>query len=123
MSQPWTGLYVRVLAVVLAYGALVHIGNMLGLSGTAWRDTPVLWRTMDVVLLVFNIVVGIGLWQRQSWSIVALVGGVVVLQVVPYTLFRSQFVRGPEDAATLNGLLWTWVVLLGALGVLVALRR
>ena len=100
VSQPWTGLYLRVLAVILVYGALVHVGNILGLTGVPWQDTPSLWRTMDLVLLLFNVVVGVGLWQRQPWAVVALVGGVIVLQVVSYTVFRNQFVRGPEDTAT-----------------------
>ena len=96
---------------------------MLGLTGVPWRDTPVVWQTMDVVLLLFNIVVGVGLWQRRSWAVVTLVGGVVLLQLVPYTVFRERFVRGAEDIATLNGLLGTWVILLAVLTVLVVTKR
>ena len=123
VSQPWTGLYLRILAFVLAVGALVHVGNILGLTGVPWRETPPLWRLMDVVLLAFNVVVAVGLWQRHSWAVVALVGGVLALQVMPYTLFRNQFVQRAEDAATLNGLLGTWAVLLAVLLVLVAAKR
>lgn len=31
-SQQWTGIYLRILAVILLYGALVHVGNMAGLT-------------------------------------------------------------------------------------------
>ena len=111
------------LAVILVYGALVHVGNMLGMTGTPWPETPMLWRVMDVVLLVFNVVVAIGLWTRVSWSVAAYVAGVLVLQVVPYTVFRTHFIRAPADAATLNGLLGTHAVLLAVLLALVIGRK
>ena len=58
-------MYVRLLAVVLLYGAAVHVGNMLGLTGTPWLQTPRLHRAMDVVLLVFDLVVAAGLWMKR----------------------------------------------------------
>ena len=122
VCQPWTGVYLRLLSVVLAYGAPVHVGNMLGLSGTPWNETPMLWRLMDVVLLLFNVVVAVGLWLRAPWSPVAYVLGVVLLQVAPYTLFRRQFIRSPTDAATLDGLLWTHALLVAVLVVLLISR-
>ena len=118
LAQPLMGIYVRVLAVVLLYGAAMHVGNMLGLSGTPWSQTPRLFRAMDVVLLVFDLVVAAGLWIRKPWAVVAFVCGLVLLQILPYTLFRQHFVRSPEDVRTLNGLLGTELVLLLMLGVL-----
>ena len=123
VSQPWTGVYLRVLAVILAYGASVHVGNMLGLGGTPWNETPALWRLMDVVLLLFNVVAAVGLWLRAPWSPVAYLIGVLLLQVVPYTFLRRQFVRSPADAATLDGLLWTHALLVGVLIALLIARK
>ena len=123
VSQPWTGIYLRVLALVLLYGGSVHVGNMLGFSGTPWQQTPLIWRVMDVVLLVFNIVVAVGLWRRAPWSVVAYVSGILALQVVPYTLFRKEFVRSPADATALNGLLWTHAVLFAVLLILLLGRK
>ena len=123
LAQPWTGIYVRVVACVLVYGALMHVSNMLGLSGTPWQEQPALWRVMDVVLLVFNVVTAVGLWLRQPWAVVCLVAGLVLLQFVPYTIFREHFVRVPADAATLNGLLGTEALLLAILVALVLLQR
>ena len=123
VALPWTGIYLRVLAVILAYGALVHVGNMLGLPGTPWCDTLLLWRVMDVGLLMFNVVVAIGLWTKASWSVVAYVAGILVLQVVPYTILRAQFIRSPADASALNGLLGTHVLLFAVLFTLIMVRR
>ena len=123
LGGAWTGIYVRILAGILAYGALVHVGNIAGLSGRPWIETPIVWRVMDIVLLIFNIVVGVALWLRIPWGVVAFVVGIVGLQLIPYTLFRGHFVESPEQAQTLNGLIGTHLVLLAVLACLIVLRK
>ena len=123
LQQPWTATFAKIVAIALLYGATVHIGNMLGLAGTPWRVTPLLWQTMDVGLLAFDIVAAIGLWRGFSWSVGLVFGGIALLQFVPYTLLRSQFVRQPEDAQTLNGLLGTEALLLVVFAILLRLRK
>ena len=60
----WAGIYARILACILIYGALVHVGNIAGWSGTRWSDTP-------------------ALWLRFPWSLIAFVIGIVTLQLIP----------------------------------------
>ncbi|MGD1861909.1 MAG: hypothetical protein ACFB0E_18295 [Leptolyngbyaceae cyanobacterium] len=112
LQQPWTARYAKFLAIILAYGATVHVGNMLGLSGTPWLETPLLWRALDIMLLVFNGVTAVALWQGWSWSVGLLFSGLALLQFVPYIFLRSHFILKPEDAQTLNGLLGTEALLL-----------
>ncbi|MGF1535530.1 MAG: hypothetical protein ACFB4J_03445 [Elainellaceae cyanobacterium] len=121
--QPWTAVYAKLVAVALLYGATVHVSNMLGFSGTPWSSTPLLWRGMDVALLVFNIVAALALWRGAAWSVWLVFGGIVVLQGIPYTLLRSQFVLKPEDAQTLNALLGTEAVLLAVFALLLWLKK
>lgn len=109
--------------VVLLYGATVHIGNMAGLTGTPWLSTPLLWRSMDVALLAFNVVAAIALWRGLAWSVWLVFGGIALLQFVPYTLLRSQFILKPEDAQTLNGLLGTEALLLAIFALLIGLKK
>ena len=90
LQQPWTAIYTKVIAVILIYGATVHIGNMLGLMGTSWLSTPLLWRSMDILLLIFDVITAIALWRGLVWSIWLLFSGIVLLQIVPYTLWRSR---------------------------------
>ncbi len=123
LNGAWTGIYVKVLACILAYGALVHIGNITGWSRRPWMETPVLWRVMDIVLLIFNITVGITLWLRIPWAVIAFVVGIVGLQLIPYTLFRERFIEAPEQAQALNGLVGTHLVLLTVLVGLMVLRK
>ena len=123
LSQPWTSIYAKVMALVLLYGATVHIGNILGLTGTPWLKTPLLWRSLDILLLGFDIVVAIGLWQGVVWSVWLVFTGILLLQFLPYTLLRSHFILKPEDAQTLNSLLGTEALLLGIFALLLWLKK
>ena len=123
LARPWTARYVRFLALVLGYGALVHVGNIAGWSGRLWLETPLLWRVLDGVLLAFDLGVGLGLWLQKNWAIAAFVLGIVFLQLVPYTLFRDRFATTPEEFATLNGLIGTLIVLVGVLFLLVGFKK
>lgn len=107
-----TTIYAWVIALILANGAIVHIFNILGKGKMPWAEFPMVWRVMDVVLLIFNIIVIIGLVFRFTWSVYLLFSGLIVLQIIPYTVFRSHFVTSPNDHSTLNGLIATEVVLL-----------
>ena len=123
VMAPWTARYAKLVAVVLAYGATVHIGNMLGLTGTPWLATPLLWRAMDMALLIFDLVAAVSLWKGLYWSVWFVFGGIVLLQFVPYTLLRSHFILKPEDAQTLNGLLGTEAILLAIFAILLWAKK
>ncbi|MDJ0691928.1 MAG: hypothetical protein QNJ41_25940 [Xenococcaceae cyanobacterium MO_188.B32] len=123
IEQPWMAIYTKVVAIALLYGATVHLSNMLGLTGTPWLATPLLWRGMDVLLLIFDIVTAIALWRGLVWSIWLLFAGITLLQIIPYTLWRSYFVLKPEDARILNGLLGTEILLLSILLLLLWLKK
>lgn len=123
LQQPWTAVYTKVIAIALLYGATVHVGNILGLTGTPWLATPLLWRSLDIVLLIFDIVTAIALWQGLAWSIWLLFGGILLLQILPYTLLRSHFILKPEDGQVLNSLLGTEVLLLSIFVILLWSRK
>ncbi|MGB3637176.1 MAG: hypothetical protein WBA39_06230 [Rivularia sp. (in: cyanobacteria)] len=123
LQQPWTAVYTKVIAIALLYGATVHVGNILGLTGTPWLATPLLWRSLDIVLLIFDIVTAIALWQGLAWSIWLLFGGILLLQILPYTLLRSHFILKPEDGQVLNSLLGTEVLLLSIFVILIWSRK
>ncbi len=88
LQQPWTVFYTKIIAIALLYGATVHVGNILGLTGTPWTDTPLLWRSLDIILLIFDLVTAIALSRGLAWSIWLLFGGILLLQILPYTLLR-----------------------------------
>lgn len=104
LQQPWTAVYTKVIAIALLYGATVHVGNILGLTGTPWLATPLLWRGF-------------------AWSIWLLFGGILLLQILPYTLLQSHFILKPEDAQVLNSLIGTEILLLCILVLLLWLKK
>ena len=67
--------------------------------------------------------VAIGLWQGFVWSVWLVFTGILLLQFVPYTLLRSQFIIKPEDGQTLNGLLGIEALLLGIFALLIWLKK
>ena len=123
LQQPWTAIYTKIIAITLLYGASVHIGNIFGLTGTAWLSTPVLWRSMDILLLTFDFITAIALWQGRGWSVWLLFSGILLLQVIPYTLLRSYFIVQPEDSQVLNSLLGTEAIFLSIFILLLWWRK
>ncbi|MDJ0797134.1 MAG: hypothetical protein QNJ51_09910 [Calothrix sp. MO_167.B12] len=107
----WMGIYLRVLAFVFAYGAIVHASNMAGLGGKPWLETPLIWRIADIVYFILDIAAVIGLWQRKVWGI-----GLFLLaflsQFVLYTIFLDYFASNPEEKQTIYGLLGTEAILI-----------
>ncbi len=109
-----TAIFAWLIALMLGSGALVHVFNILGKGGKPWSEFSLLMRVMDVVLLAFNLAVMIGLALLKPWAVFLLFAGIVCLQIIPYTIFRSHFVSQPEDHRTLNGLIATEVFMLVA---------
>ena len=107
-----TVVLIRCIALVLAFGATVHIANIFGFGERPWSDMPLLWRAMDVVLLLFNVIVGTGLWCKASWAVIAFIAGIVLLQLMPYTLFRSHFIETAQHAESLTVMVVFWLVVL-----------
>ncbi|MBP0029981.1 hypothetical protein [Roseofilum sp. Guam] len=65
----------------------------------------------------------IALWRGLGWSVWLVFSGIIGLQFLPYTMWRSQFILQPEDAQTLNGLLGTEALLLGIFALLLWVKK
>ncbi len=89
---------VWIVALFYAYGALVHVMNMLSLTGFDWRSAPVKWQVLDVVYLVIDVFVVAGL--LLSWKVGYVAFYLAALsQIVLYTAFRSWIVDVPPEFA------------------------
>ena len=109
-------------AALFAFGGAVHAANMLSLSGFDWSSSPVLWRALDVVFLVLNATVVLGVIFRSGRAVIAflLAAG---LQVALYGgPLAAQFGTTPENAAAVRNLLYLSLALLGLFVGLVLLR-
>ena len=124
-TDRWLKAYLLIVALAYAYGALVHVLNMLDLSGFDWSAAPFKWQVLDVVYLVVDVAAVVGLIFRRTFGIIAfLFGG--ISQIILYTAFRSwiidvpaEFAPTPEQAAYLTSLVWFHVITLSVFFVLV----
>lgn len=105
-------------AAFYAYGAFVHVANILGWNGFDWVTAPLKWQVLDIVYLVLDLLVAIGL--ILSWRIGYVAFFVAALsQVVLYTVLRNwiidvpeAFARSPEEVQYLDSLVIFHVVTL-----------
>lgn len=111
-----------VIAAIYAVGAIVHIRNILGLSGYAWQTSPMLWRVFDIAFLVLNLAVIAGVLGGKGWAVIAFLAA-TALQLVLYTMFPSHFAETSEQAAALRGLVFTHLALLAVFGGLLLVYR
>ena len=86
---------VWVIAAFYAYGALVHVKNMAGLSGFRWLDAPLKWQALDIVYLVLDVVVVAGFLLGWRAGYIAFFAA-AISQIVLYTLFRAWILDVPE---------------------------
>ena len=105
-------------AAFYAYGALVHILNMLSLTGFVWMEAPFKWQVLDIAYLIINTIVVVGLMRKQRIGFIALYIA-ALSQVVLYTLLRDwildvppAFAPSPDEVSYLGTLVIFHIVTL-----------
>jgi hypothetical protein len=106
-------IYLRVLAVVLGYGAIVHLADIAGFGEKPWLETPLSWRIGDLVYAPLNLLAAVGLWMRARWGIV-LFFVAVGSQFVVYTAVIDDFALASgllsTDAVLVVGFVAVWLL-------------
>ncbi len=106
----WGRMILWGIAAFYAYGALVHILNMLSMTGFAWRIAPLKWQLLDVAYLILDVTVVLGLLRGARIGIWAFYCA-AFSQIALYTVLRDwvldvpdAFQRTPEEIAYLDTL-------------------
>ena len=89
---------VWIVALFYAYGALVHVMNMLSLTGFDWQSAPLKWQALDIVYLVIDVIVVAGLLLSWKAGYVAFYLA-ALSQIILYTFFRDWIVDVPPEFA------------------------
>ena len=99
-----------IIAAFYAYGALIHVLNMLSLTGFDWGEAPVKWQALDVVYLILDVTVVVGLLRGARIGVWAFYAA-AFSQIALYNVFRDwvldvpdAFRRSAEEIAYLDGL-------------------
>ena len=87
-----------IVALFYLYGASVHILNMLSLTGFSWPDAPLKWQILDVVYLVLDLLVVVGIFTNRPIGFVAFYIA-AISQIILYTVFQAWIVDVPEAFA------------------------
>ena len=87
-----------IVALFYAYGAIVHVMNMLSLTGFDWRSAPAKWQALDVAYLIIDVVVVAGLLLSWKAGYVAFYLA-ALSQIVLYTAFRDWIIDVPPEFA------------------------
>jgi len=118
-----------IISAFYAYGALVHILNMLSLTGFDWGEAPANWKVLDVAYLFLDVTVVVGL-LRGAWIGIWAFFGAALSQIALYTVLRDwvldvpdAFRRSAEEIAYLDGLVIFHVVTCVAVSVAIWLMR
>jgi hypothetical protein len=85
-----------IIALFYLYGAAVHVLNIMGLSGFDWGEAPFKWQVLDIVYLVIDLLVVIGLFLSWKVGFVAFYVA-AISQVILYTVFRDWIVDVPAE--------------------------
>ncbi len=116
------GVYLRVLAVAMGYGAIVHFANIAGFGEKPWLEGPLSWRIGDLVYGPLNIATATALWVRSPWGLVLFLLA-IASQFVIYTVFIDYFAITPQHRKTIHGLLGSEALLVVGLVVVWLLKR
>ena len=94
--KPAATVVIRIIAVFYLYGAAIHGFNILSLSGFDWRSAPVKWQALDIVYLVIDLLVAVGLTLGRKSGFIAFYVA-AISQIILYTVFRDWIVDVPAE--------------------------
>ena len=116
-------------AAFYAYGALVHILNMLSLTGFNWGEAPTKWQALDIVYLILDVTVVMGLLSGARIGIWAFFCA-ALSQIALYTIFREwvldvpeSFRPSPEEIGYLDTLVMFHVITIAVVATALWLRH
>ncbi len=99
-ADRWLLLFLRAMALVYVYGAAIHVMNIAGVSGFDWFAAPLKWQVLDIVYLVVDAAVVLGVMARRRFAVVLFVLA-ALSQIVLYTALRGWLLNVPPDFAFL----------------------
>jgi hypothetical protein len=94
--------FLRILAIIYAFAAVMHIGSILGFGRTPFADAPLSWQLSDIAYGVIDTIAAIGLWQQKFFGIVAFFVA-AISEILLFTLVPEWFVVEPEQLTMLRG--------------------
>jgi len=105
-ARSWMSIYLKIIAVILAFSAFVHVKNILGFGELPFQKSPLSWQIGDVAYTILNISTTVGLWIKAGWGVFIFLVA-IISQFIIYTLFIDLFAFTEERRKIIKGLLGT----------------
>jgi hypothetical protein len=112
-------IFLRILAVIYGFAAILHIGSIAGLGRVPFAEAPLSWQLSDIFYGVVDTIAAIGLFRNRPWGIAAFFVA-AVSEIVLFTLVPHWFVIEPEQLTMVRGFV---VYHLVAITIYFVLRR
>jgi len=122
LNRPALGIYLKILSIIVAYSAAVHIFNLAGFGEKPWQEMPLTWKIGDITYAILDSLAAIGLWKKTIWGIAVLLLA-VLSQFIIYTIFIQYFAFTIEQKQTIHLLLLEEVILLLIFVVLLIAKK
>ncbi|MGF1490554.1 MAG: DUF6163 family protein [Prochloraceae cyanobacterium] len=122
LNRPALGIYLKILSIIVAYSAAVHIFNLAGFGEKPWQEMPLTWKIGDITYAILDSLAAIGLWKKTIWGIAVLLLA-VLSQFIIYTIFIQYFAFTIEQKQTIHLLLLEEVILLLVFVVLLIAKK
>jgi len=112
-------IFLRILSVIYAFAAALHIGSILGFGRTPFEEAPLSWQLSDIFYGIVDTVAAVGLFQQKSWGLVAFFIA-AISEILLFSLVPHWFVVEPSQLPMLRGFIVYHVI---AMSIYIALRR
>jgi hypothetical protein len=112
-------IYLRILAVIYGFAAILHIGSVVGLGRVPFEEAPLSWQLSDIFYGVVDTIAAIGLFKNRPWGIAAFFVA-AISEILLFTLVPEWFVVEPAQLTMLRGFVVYHIV---AISLYFILRR
>jgi len=95
-------MFLRILAVIYACAAVLHIGSILGFGRIPFAEAPLSWQLSDIAYGIVDTIAAVGLFLLKSWGVVAFFVA-AISEILLFTLAPDWFVVEKWQLTLLRG--------------------
>ncbi len=95
-------IFLRILAVIYAFAAILHIGTILGFGRMPFAEMPLSWQLSDIAYGLIDTVAAVGLWQQKNWGVAAFLLA-AVSEILLFSFVPDWFMTEPGQLIMLRG--------------------
>lgn len=112
-------IFLRILAVIYTFAAIVHIGSIMGFGRIPFSEAPLSWQISDIFYGIVDTIAAAGLFLLRRWGIAAFFAA-AISEILLFTFVPDWFVVEPWQLTMLRGFV---IYHLAAIAIYLLLRK